>query len=273
MISKRKQFGLALAIIYISSFMPHSFAEPAYDRFYVKGLSDETGPFANQNIRILGDDDKVTIIRNTPNNMVIVRINVSISAHCYDVVPTICISGIVYDTKNTDSPDIGDVVRLNIDPSGKKQTVSFLTGERAGSSVSIYSKERDQQFEFKNIQKLIFIPEKRDPLTLVNKYEDDGMIKAIQKAQEFAISHPTFVFDGMSQSLDVNLVSVIQSKFPVYIVQVSFDSNHPGYGNRTGQVLKDVTTHHEMKVMVSDYGVGSAIIDGIWDEFNQKWQK
>ena len=273
MISKRKQFGLALAIIYISSFMPHSFAEPAYDRFYVKGLSDETGPFANQNIRILGDDDKVTIIRNTPNNMVIVRINVSISAPCYDVVPTICISGIVYDTKNTDSPDIGDVIRLNIDPSGKKQSVSFLTGERAGSSVSIYSKERNQQFEFKNIQKLIFIPEKRDPLTLVNKYEDDGMIKAIQKAQEFAITHPTFVFDGIPQSLDVNLVSVIQSKFPVYIVQVSFDSNHPGYGNRTGQVLKDVRTHHDMKVMVSDYGVGSAIIDGIWDEFNQKWQK
>jgi len=59
----------------------------------------------------------------------------------------------------------------------------------------------------------------------------------------------------------------------VYVVQVSFDSGHPGYGNRTGQVLKNVITHHDMKVMVSDYGVGSAIIDGIWDEFNQKWQK
>lgn len=273
MISKGRQFGLALAIIFISSFIPNSFAQPAYDRFYVKGLAEETGPFANQNMRILGNEDKVTIIRNTPNSMVIVRINVSISASCYDAVPTICISGIVYDTKNTDSPDIGDVIRLNIDPSGKKQTVSFLTGERAGSSVSIYSKERNQQFEFKNIQKLIFIPEKRDPLTLVNTYENDEMIKAIQKAQEFTITHPTFVFDGIPQSLDVNLVSVIQSTSPVYIVQVGFDSEHPGYGNRTGQVLNNVTTHHEMKVMVSDYDIGSAIMDGMWDEFNQKWQK
>ncbi|HSF28527.1 MAG TPA: hypothetical protein VLA53_05870 [Nitrosopumilaceae archaeon] len=273
MISKGRQFGLALAIIFVSSFMPQSLAQPAYDRFYVKGLADETGPFANQNIRILGNEDKITIIRNTLHSMVIVRMNVSISAHCYDAMPTICISGIVYDTKNTDSPDIGDVLRLNIDPSGKKQTVSFLTGERAGSSVSIHSKERNQQSEFENIQKLIFIPEKRDPLTLVNTYENDEMIKAIQKAQEFAITHPTFVFDGIPESLDVNLVSVIQSKSPLYVIQVEFDSEHPGYGNRTGQVLKDVTTHHEMKIMISDNDIGSAIMDGIWDEFNQKWQK
>ena len=273
MISKGRECALAIAIICLSSFMPHSFAQPAYDHFYVKGMTDENGPFANQNMRILSDEDKVTIIRNTPNNMIIVRMTVSISASCYDAVPTICISGVVYDTKNTDSPDIGDVIRLNIDPSGKKQTISFLTGERAGSSVSIYSKERNQQSESKSIQKLIFIPEKRDPLTLVNTYEDDGMIKAIQKAQQFAVTHPTFVSDGIQQSLDVNLVSVIQSKSPVYVVQVSFDSEHPGYGNRLGQVLKDMTTHHTMMVMVSDYGVGSAIIDGVWDELNQNWQK
>ena len=274
MISKGRQFVLAVAIIYVSSFMPHSFAQPAYDHFYVKGVADDNGPFANQHVRILGNEDKVTIVRDAPNKMIIVRMTVSISAPCYDTVPTICISGVVYDTKNTDSPDIGDVIRLNIDQSGKKQTISFLTGERAGSSVSIHSNnDGNQQSESKSIQKLIFIPEKREPLTLVNTYEDDVMVKAIQKAQQFAITHPTFAFDGIPQSLDVNLVSMIQSKFPVYVVQVSFDSEHPGYGNRSGQVLKDVTTHHTLMVMVSNYGVGSAIIDGKWDEFNQNWQK
>lgn len=274
MLSKGVKFGLAFAIIFTFSFMPLSFAQPAYDRFYVKGFAEGTGPFANQNIRILGDEDKVTIIRNNaPHGLVIIRMNVSISASCYDEVPTICISGIVYDTKNTDSPDIGDVLRLNIDPSGKKQTVSFLTGERAGSSVFIHSKEKNQQFEFKNIQKSILIPEKRDPLTLVNTYENDEMIKAIQKAQEFTLTHPTFVFDGMPESLNVNLVSVIQTKPPLYVVQVSFDSEHPGYGNRTGQVMKDETTPHNMKVIVLEHDVGSAIMDGVWDEFNQKWQK
>ena len=273
MISQRRQSVLVVTIIFLSSFIPHSFAQPAVDHFYVKGIADENSSFANQNVRILGNEDRITIIRDAPNRMVIVRMNVSISAHCFDTVSTMCISGIVYDTKNTDSPDIGDVIRLNIDPSGKKQTISFLTGEREGTSVSIFSNEKNQKSESKSIQKVIFIPEKRDPLTLVNRYEESGMEKAIQKAQEFAITHPTFSFDGIPQSLDVNLISVIESKPPVYVVQLSFDSEHTGYGNRMDQVLKDLTTHHVMKVLVSDYGVGSAIIDGVWDEFNQNWQK
>lgn len=273
MISKERQFGLVVAVIFLSSLIPHSFAQPEVDHFYVKGVADENGPFAKQYVRILGNDDKVTIFRDTTGKMAIIRMNVSISVHCYDKVSTMCISGIVYDTKNTDSPDIGDQIRLNIDPSGKKQTITFLTGERAGSSVLIFPSEKNRLSETKSIQKLIFIPEKRDPLTLVNRYEESGMEKAIQKAQEFAITHPTFSFDGIQQSLDVSLISMIESKPPVYVVQLSFDSEHPGYGNRMGQVLKDLTTHHVMKVMVSDYGIGSAIIDGVWDEFNQNWQK
>lgn len=273
MISKGRQFGLIVTIIFLSSFIPHSFAQPTVDHFYVKGVADENGPFAKQYVRILGNDDKVTIFRDTPSKMAIIRMDVSVSAHCYDTVSTMCISGIVYETKNTDSPDIGDHIRLNIDPSGKKQTITFLTGERAGSIILISPSEKNHPSESKSIQKLIFIPEKRDPLTLVNRYEEGGMEKAIQKAREFAITHPTFSFDGIQQSLDVNLVSVIESKPPVYVVQLSFDSVHTGYGNRIGQTLKDVTTYHVMKVMVSDYGIGSAIIDGMWDEFNQKWQK
>ena len=273
MIAKDMQFCFAIAIICMFSFTPHSFAQSLVDHFYVKGVADKNGPFANQNIRIIGGEDKITIIRDAPNKMIIVRMTMPISAHCFDTVSTMCISGIVYDAKNTDSPDVGDVIRLNIDPSGKKQTISFLTGEREGTSVSIFSNEKIQQSGHKSIQKLIVIPEKRDPLTLVNRYEEDGMEKAIQVAQEFAVRHPTFSFDGIQQSLDVSLVSIIRSTPPVYVVKLSFDSEHSGYGDRTGQILRNVITYHEMKVMVSDYGIGSAIIDGIWDEFNQKWQK
>jgi hypothetical protein len=237
----------------------------------VEGVADTNGPFANQHIRIFGNEGKVTIIRDTPNAMTLVKMTVT-SASCYDKVPTICLNGIVYGVKNTNRPGIGDVVRLNIDPNGKKQTISFLTGERAGSSVLI-NPEKNQSPTKSDIQKLIFVSEKRDPLTLVNTYEDENMVKAIKKAQQFTITHPTFTFDGISQSLDVNLVSVIQSKMPLYVVQVNFDSTHPGYGDRSGQILAQVIMPHTMKVMVSDYGVGSAIIDGVWDEFNQNWQK
>ena len=272
-ISKGKQFALAVAII-CSSFIPNSFAQPYGSdagHFYVEGVADTNGPFADQPIRIFGNEGKVTIIRDTTNEMALVKMTMT-TASCYDRVPTICLNGVVYSVKNTDNPDVGDVVRLNIDTSGKKQIIAFLTGQLKGSSISINPNE-NQASENPDIQKLVFISEKGDQPNRSNMYEDDGMIKAIQMTQQFAVNHPTFAFDGIQQSLDVNLVSMIQSKVPVYIVQVSFDSEHPGYGNRSGQALKDVTTHHVMKVMVSDYGIGSAIIDGLWDEFNQTWKK
>ena len=120
----------------------------------------------------------------------------------------------------------------------------------------------------------MLIPEKRTKVSPTNLYVDVGMQKAMQKAREFVVSQPTFSFDGIKKSLDVNLVSIIQSKtMPTYVVQVSFDSKHSGYGDRSSQALKDAKTHHIMKVMVSDYGIGSSIMDGVWDEFNQNWQK
>ena len=251
--------------------MPHSFAQQD-NRFYVKGIADD-GPFAGQYVRILGDEKQATIIRVAPHGLAIIRMALSASALCYDMVPTTCLNGVVIDTKNTDSPDIGDIIRLNIDISGKKQVISFLTGTRAGSTVSIKDAKTYYDGLSENIQRSIFIPGKRDFITLSSFYADDGMVQAIKKARQFTISHPTFAFDGIRESLDVNLVSIIQTKMPVYVIQAIFDSEHPGYGKRSGQVLADVPTHHTMTVMISDNEIGSAIMDGVWDEFNQNWQK
>lgn len=269
MIPKEILFTFAIVILCVS-FMPHSFAQQD-NRFYVKGIADD-GPFAGQYMRILGDEKQATIIRATPHGMAIVRVALSVSALCYDTVPTTCLNGVVTDTKNTDSPDVGDIVRLNIDTSGKKQVISFLTGIRAGSIVSIKNAKTYDGLD-ENIQRSIFIPGKRDTITLASYYEDDAMIQAIQKARQFTILHPTFTFDGIRESLDVNLVSIIQTTMPVYVVQAIFDSEHPGYGSRSGQVLKDALTHHTMIVMVSGNEIGSATVDGVWDEFNQNWQK
>lgn len=276
MVSKVAQLVFAMAVLCIASFMPYSSAQPESDHFYVKGIATDHGPYAGQYMRILGDAEKATIIRTGPNGFGIVKMNLATSALCYDKVPTTCLNGIVTQVKNTNGPHVGDIVRLVIDTSGKKQTISFLTGTRTGSIVSISLKDPntyDGSPETANIQKSIFIHEKKNNPTLVSLYEDDGMSKAIQNAKQFATTHPTFVFDGMPESLDVNLVSIIQTEMPWYIVQVSFDSAHPGYGDRSGQVLSDVTTHHTLRVMMSDYGLGSAIMDGVWDEFNQNWQK
>ena len=263
--------------------MPHSFAqigEPKTDRFYVKGMADQSSPFAGQYVRILGDNEKATIIRDTQNGIAIVRMTVYASSLCDNMSHRICLNGAVSDVKNTGSPQVGDMLRLIVDTSGKKQSMSFLTGKFAGSIVSFSLKDPKAYYEDllsekpEIPQKNMLIPEKRAKVSLDNQYVDDGMTQAMQQAREFAVSQPTFAFDGIRQSLDVNLVSIIQSKtMPTYVVRVSFDSTHTGYGDRSGQVLEDAKTHHIMKVMVSDYGIGSATIDGIWDEYNQSWQK
>lgn len=283
MISKAIQFTLAVAVLGIFAFMPHSFAqteEPKTDRFYVKGIADQNSPFAGQYVRILGDNEKAMIIRDTQSGMAVVRMTVSASSSCDNIVHRICLNGVVSDIKNTGSPHIGDMLRLVIDTSGKKQSMSYLTGKLAGSIVSLSLRDPKTYNEYllsekpEIPQKFMLIPEKRTKVSPTNLYVDVGMQKAMQKAQEFAVSQPTFAFDGIQQSLDVNLVSIIQSKtMPTYVVQVSFDSKHSGYGDRSGQALKDTKTHHIMKVMVSEYGIGSSIMDGVWDEFNQNWQK
>jgi hypothetical protein len=117
------------------------------------------------------------------------------------------------------------------------------------------------------------VSEENGQSSLVKSEEDNKMSEAIASARQFTVTNPTYVFDGIPASLDLKLVSIITGEMPVYVVEADFDSTHVGYGDRTGQTVVKRTTPHNMVVMVSDLGVGSAIIDGVWDEFNQDWQK
>ena len=81
----------------------------------------------------------------------------------------------------------------------------------------------------------------------------------------------TFSFDGIAGTMNVTEVIALES-YPVqYMVHVSFDSTHSGYGNRTGQILLQVITHHEAVVGVVNGQVVSAIIDQRWDELGQRY--
>jgi len=82
-------------------------------------------------------------------------------------------------------------------------------------------------------------------------------------------SCPTFSFDGIVPSIQILDVKALES-YPVqYIVTISFECSHAGYGNRTGQVLAQVITPHEIVITIIDGKVVSAIIDGYWDEIKQ----
>ncbi len=88
-------------------------------------------------------------------------------------------------------------------------------------------------------------------------------------AQEFIKFSPTFAFDGMDETLNLELV-VIRESFPEqYVIEADFDSLHGGYGDRTDQMIDQAITPHSMNLVVIDGKVTSAILDGKWDELNQ----
>jgi len=88
-------------------------------------------------------------------------------------------------------------------------------------------------------------------------------------AQEFIKSSPTFLFDGIPDTLSLELVFIRESFPEQYVIEGDFDSLHGGYGDRTDVMVIQVITPHKINLVVISEQVTSAIIDGKWDELNQ----
>ncbi len=100
--------------------------------------------------------------------------------------------------------------------------------------------------------------------------DDTTADEAEEIALDFLRHAPTFSFDGVPGSMEVIDVAAAES-YPVqYFVTVAFECSHAGYGDRAGQVLAQVVTPHEIRINISDDQVLSAVIDGVWDELNQR---
>jgi hypothetical protein len=101
-------------------------------------------------------------------------------------------------------------------------------------------------------------------------HDDTTMDEAEEMAIDFVKNSPTFSFDGVPGSIEIIDVVAAES-YPVqYFITVAFECSHAGYGDRTGQVLAQVITRHVMRINISDGQVLSAVIDGKWDELNQR---
>ncbi len=87
--------------------------------------------------------------------------------------------------------------------------------------------------------------------------------------QEFIKSSPTFAFDGIEETLSLELVAIRESFPEQYVIEADFDSLHGGYGDRTDEMVIQVITPHTMNLVVINGEVTSAILDGKWDELNQ----
>jgi hypothetical protein len=97
---------------------------------------------------------------------------------------------------------------------------------------------------------------------------DDNSQKIIDIARQLIITSPTYSFDGIPNTLEIEIISanIPDSKF---LLDGKFKTLHTGYGNRENLDLPEDITLHTILVYIVDEKIISAVIDNQWDEFNQ----
>jgi hypothetical protein len=89
-------------------------------------------------------------------------------------------------------------------------------------------------------------------------------------AEDFVKAEATYVFDGMPETLKLAGIS-LHSRGGVFTYE--FDSRHAGYGDRTGQILAQVITHHKAVITVEDSKVKLAVMDEVYEMVTQGFLK
>ena len=92
---------------------------------------------------------------------------------------------------------------------------------------------------------------------------------AVETALRFLRNGPTFEFDGISDSIRVGGVETLRRPY-TWEVTIAFQCLHAGYGDRTGKMLAQVITPHEIRVVVEEDRVVRAIVDDKWDELEHR---
>jgi hypothetical protein len=118
---------------------------------------------------------------------------------------------------------------------------------------------------------LYFVPAQQSITMEPVVQEDSKTPEAIEAALDFVRSSPTFVFDGIEDSVKLESVKMTKSLPPQYIIEISFESAHGGFGNREGQVLTQAITSHKMNLVAVESTVMSAVTDDVWDEMNHQY--
>jgi hypothetical protein len=86
-------------------------------------------------------------------------------------------------------------------------------------------------------------------------------------AENFVKNSPTYQFDGIPETFKLSDTVPMDGRIQ-YVFE--FDCRHPGYGDRTGQVLAQVIEHHVAMIIMENEQIISAIIDARWDMIHQK---
>jgi hypothetical protein len=92
--------------------------------------------------------------------------------------------------------------------------------------------------------------------------------KIINIAKQFIKTSPTFSYDGISDTLELEITSLDNSDSK-FLVEGKFKTPHNGYGNRTKMDLSEDITLHIIEIVIIEDKIISAVIDDQWDELNQ----
>jgi hypothetical protein len=107
---------------------------------------------------------------------------------------------------------------------------------------------------------------------------------ALQIAEQFVKNSPTYVFDGIEGSLELVKAAAysertISGESPDsdvtrgWELTYRFESSHAGYGDRTGEMLAEVITEHEVIITIEDGKIKTALMDNEWDMIEQEMLK
>jgi len=106
-----------------------------------------------------------------------------------------------------------------------------------------------------------------------SQYSLDGLPendskKIIDFTRQFIITGPTFSYDGITDSLEIEIISADDSDSK-FLLEGKFKTLHTGFGNRENAVLPEDIILHIIEVSIVDEKIISAVIDNQWDELNQ----
>jgi hypothetical protein len=89
-------------------------------------------------------------------------------------------------------------------------------------------------------------------------------------AEDFVKAEATYVFDGIPETLELTNASAGTTP---WTFTYEFDSRHAGYGDRTGQMLNQVITHHKAVITGENGQITMALMDGVYAMVTQNFLK
>jgi hypothetical protein len=93
-----------------------------------------------------------------------------------------------------------------------------------------------------------------------------GSSASIQVAEEFVRNSPTFRFDGIEKTFELESSREIKYCPGCYEYTFYFESKHPGVGDRTGIKLRDIVSPHRVVVNLTyETNVVMGVMDDSWD--------